>query len=1011
MTSESCMLLGGKAAGFASVIPLGAIHFGPIQFDRPVWLILLPIALGLIVWIGWRTIAGLGTFARWLAFIVRVIVVTLLVCTIAEPQWRKESKDVAVTVVMDVSQSVPGTEQTGTERYFDDASRANRKPDDRVGYVTVGRDAYVQSIPARLTNKLERVHIGAQDGTNLAGGLRMAMAVASKDAANRVVLVSDGRETVGSVLAAAEAFKAAGVPIDVLPVKYQHKSEVIVDRLDVPATARMGDPVGVRIVLNSTGPARGRLMITQNDVPIKLDPDSDSVSVPVELKAGVNVLQQQVKVPLAGPQEFKAVFQPDSPADDAILQNNNQSAVTFVSSQGRVLLISEDQSEYAAIVEALTAAKIGVEVRPADRFPATLTEMNGFDAVLMINEPASNFTQSQQDQLKQYVHDSGGGLVMVGGPNAFGAGGWIGSPVEDALPIKLDPPSKRQMPKGALVLVIHSVEIPEGVFYGKKVCEAAANSLSRQDMIGINEYNNARGKTDWTYPLAPVGDGSVLKQAIQKLAFGDMPDFRPSMELTYSALAKSDAGQKHAILISDGDPQHPGDDLLQKFAKAGISVSTIGIATHGAADTTNLKSIADATKGRFYNVAPGAVAQLPQIFIKEAQTVRRSLIWEGAAFSPASTGIPSQPMRGIGTPVPPINGYIVGAEREGLALVTLRGKENDPILALWQYGAGRSVAFTADVSTRWASAWTAWPQFRSFWEQHVRWAMRPSGSAFVRVNQVQEGESTRVTVEALDGKGERLNFANFKGRLALPGGGGQDVDLKQIGPGLYETTVRTTEAGSYVASLRYLAPGETEGETVEGSVQFAISRPFADEFRVLEDNTALLEQVRAMTGGRLLNADPKQADLFNREGLKMPVATRPIWLWAATIGIGLFLVDVAVRRVRIDPAMIAGGVKRLFRPTDAKQGEQIGSLKTARDAARRDIKRREGDAAVRSVKFEASVEQLKNASMPVNATSESAPIDVKPAKPASDAGQGQAPADGMSRLLKAKKRAQDDINE
>ncbi len=1007
---STCTLLTGWVH-VPRVMPLGAIHFGPIQFDRPVWLILLPISLALIVWIGWRTIAGLGTFARWLAFIVRIIVVTLLVCTIAEPQWRKESKDVAVTVVMDVSQSIPGPEQTQTERYFDEASRATRKPDDRVGYVTVGREAYVQAIPTRLTNKLERVHIGAQDGTNLAGGLRMAMAVATKDAANRVVLVSDGRETVGSVLAAAEAFKAAGVPIDILPVKYQHKSEVIVDRLDVPATARMGDPIGVRIVMNSTGLARGRLMITQNDVPIKLDPDSDSVSVPVELKAGVNVLQQQIKVPLAGPQEFKAVFQPDSPADDAILQNNNQTAVTFVTSQGRVLIISEDPSEYEAIVDAMTAAKIGFEVRPADRFPASLTELNGYDAVMMINEPASNFTQSQQDQLKQYVHDSGGGLVMVGGPNAFGAGGWIGSPVEDALPIKLDPPSKRQMPKGALVLVIHSVEIPEGVFYGKKVCEAAANSLSRQDLIGINEYNNARGKTEWTYALAPVGDGTQLKQAIQKLAFGDMPDFRPSMELTYSALAKSDAGQKHAIMISDGDPQHPGDDLLQKFVKAGISVSTIGIATHGAADTTNLRSIAEATNGRFYNVAPGAVAQLPQIFIKEAQTVRRSLIWEGAAFSPASTGIPSQPMRGIGTPVPPINGYIVGAEREGLALVTLRGKENDPILALWQYGAGRSVAFTADVSTRWSSAWTAWPQFRSFWEQHLRWAMRPSGSAFVRVNQVQEGETTRVTIEALDAKGERLNFANFKGRLALPGGSGQDIDLKQIGPGLYETTVRTTEAGSYVASLRYLAPGDREGETVDGSVQFAISRPFADEFRVLEDNTALLEQVRAMTGGRLLNADPAQANLFEREGLKMPVATRPIWLWAATIGIGLFLVDVAVRRVRIDPAMIAGGIKRLLRPSEVKQGQQISSLKTARDAARRNIKNREGDAAVRSVKFEASAEQLKSASIPVNSSSTSAPIETKPAKPAADKADGPNQAEGMSRLLKAKKRAQDDINE
>ncbi len=988
---------------------LGSIHLGPIQFDQPLWLGLVPIAVGLTVWIGWKSISGLGSFAKYFAFAVRVLVILLICFALGEPQWRKESKDVAVTVVMDISQSVPGAEQTKLDKYFENAARESRKTDDRLGFVTIGKDAYVQSVPLKLTTKNERVHIGAADGTNLAGGLRMAMAIAAQDAANRVVLVSDGRETVGSVIQAAEAYKAAGIPIDILPIKYQHQNEVIVDRLDVPSTARMGDPVNIKVVLNSTEKASGRLMITQNDQPVILG-DNGEQSVAIELEPGPNVFQNQIKMPKAGPQEFKAVFVPDSPANDAIQQNNQQTAVTFVQSEGRILLLGEDPAEYQYLVDVLGQAKLLVDVRSADRAPSSLTEFNAYDAVILVDEPASNFTQAQQDQLKQYVHDSGGGLLMIGGPNSFGAGGWIGSPVEDALPVKLDPPSKRQMPKGALVLVIHSVELPQGVFYGKKVCEAAVNSLSRQDLIGINEYDNGRGRTVWTYPLAPVGDGTSVKRAIQGLNFGDMPDFTPSLELALSSLQKCDAGQKHVIMISDGDPQAPPASLLQKFISSGVSVSTIGMATHGAAMDENLKSISGPTKGRHYHVDPNNVAQLPQIFIKEANTVRRSLIWEGAGFSPASTGVPAQPMRGIGTPVPPINGYIVTAEREGLAMVTLRGKENDPIMSMWQYGAGRTVAFTSDVSTRWGSAWTAWPQFKSFWEQHVRWAMRPSGSAFVRVNQVQQGDKTKITVEALDPNGDRLNFANFRGRVTGPTGDAHDLDLRQVGPGLYESTVPTDKAGSYVASLRYAADGEKPGELVEGSVLFAISRPFADEFRVLEDNTPLLEQVRQMTGGRLLPESPTTADLFNRENMKMPVATRAIWLIVAVLSIGMFLMDVAVRRVRIDPEMISAGIARLFKGQKQVASQQIDTLKMARDKARRGIESRASEKAASGVKFEASEDQLRRAKMPTETSvAAGAPIELKADKKTDAGAPGEG--DGMSRLLKAKKRAQDDIGD
>lgn len=1000
-------LLGARAGVPAAVLAANSFSIGPIQFDRPVWLLLIPpLVLGAL-WMARSSLSGLGSFTRWAAITLRVLVIVLLCAVLAEPQWRRESKDVAVIVVVDASDSIAAATQARIDEYLKAAGGIERRAGDRLGFITVGRDAFVQSLPTPMNTRFERTHLGTTDSTNLASGVRLAMAVRPPDAASRVVMISDGNQNVGNVLQAAEAAKAAGVPIDVLPIRYRHEGEVLVDRLVAPATARMGETINLKVVLQATRAARGRLMIMQNGEPIDLDPDGPDLGVPVALTPGLNVLTQMIKAPRSGPQQFEAIFQPATPQDDAILQNNRQLAITFVTGEGKVLVLAESEEEAAELERVLTESRIAADVRSSEQAPTSLAELNAYDAVVMVNQSAYGYSLNQQELLRQFVHDSGGGLVMIGGPNSYGAGGWIGSPLEDALPIVLDPPQKRQMPKGALVLVIHSVELPQGVYWGKKVCEAAVNALSRLDLIGINEFG--AGGTRWVHPLQEVGDGSAAKRAIQNLSFGDMPDFRPSLELTYSALMRSDAGQRHAIIISDGDPAHPGDDLLQKFARSGITISTVGMATHGPAMVNNLMSISGATNGKHYQIPLGQESKLPQIFIKEAQTVRRSLIWEGPAFAPTPTNLPSEPMRGIGRPLPGLNGYVVTAEREGsFAMVTLR-KGDDPILAHWQHGLGKVVAFTGDASTRWANAWMGWAQFRAFWEQHVRWAMRPGGSANVRVNTQARGEETVFTIEALDDRGERLNFATFRARIARPDGSGEDVDVRQIGPGLYEAVANTEQSGAYVLGLRYAAP--IEGGVVEGSAQAAVTRPFADEFRVLEDNAPLLEQVRAMTSGRALPASPERADLYSRDGLTMPVATRPIWLTLALIAVGLFLADVAVRRVRIDPAAIAAAVRRGFRPRAARAGEQMESLRDAREKARRKLEERgraAPEASSRGVKFEASAEALRQgAAGPAVLTTEPERPPTRPQTPPKP-GERQ---EGMSRLLKAKKRAQDELKD
>ncbi|MCX5691877.1 MAG: VWA domain-containing protein, partial [Planctomycetota bacterium] len=219
------------------MVMLASLALGPVQFESPEWLILLPICLALTVFFARRSLSGLASVTRLVSLGIRLVVLVLLIGALAEPSWRKVSRDVAVTVVLDTSESVPTAKQAEVDRYIQAAAEAHEKKDDRMGVVTAAKDAVVQALPTRLNKSLVRQSVGSIDSTNLASAVRMAMAGMPKDAANRIVLATDGNETVGSILQAAEVAKALGIPIDVLPLKYKYTNEVLLDRLSVPASA------------------------------------------------------------------------------------------------------------------------------------------------------------------------------------------------------------------------------------------------------------------------------------------------------------------------------------------------------------------------------------------------------------------------------------------------------------------------------------------------------------------------------------------------------------------------------------------------------------------------------------------------------------------------------------------------------------------------------------------------------------------------------------------------------
>ena len=96
----------------------------------------------------------------------------------------------------------------------------------------------------------------------------------------------------------------------------------------------------------------------------------------------------------------------------------------------------------------------------------------------------------------------------------------------------MDIPAQRQMPKGALVLVMHSCEMPDGNYWGEQCALKAVETLSYRDEIGVISYELGRAAAaQWDFPLAEKGDGAKVIAAVKNMQLGDMPSFDDSMDV------------------------------------------------------------------------------------------------------------------------------------------------------------------------------------------------------------------------------------------------------------------------------------------------------------------------------------------------------------------------------------------------------------------------------------------------------------------------------------------------
>ncbi len=881
----------------------------------------------------------------------------------------------------------PFTDNLDVLRWWIAEAARPRGPDDRLGIIAFDGRALAVAAPSRSSPPSDFGALNLQqvgEGTNIAEAIQLAASLFGPDSARRIVLLSDGHQTQGDALAAcleslgsgraeglgagaegrggseggggrAETGRSGGVPVDTVHVPYAIAHEMMVERVETPASARSGQRISVRVILRATEESNALLTLFNEDEAIDLNGPAPGSARLVHLIPGLNVEVVPVLLAANAINRFRAVIEPTADSLDTVLINNSARSLTMTPTAGAILYAdgwadsgeSSDQAgadSTAALPSILADAGFAVRVVSGSALPTDMLELQAYDLIILDDVRADELSPAQHALLIRYIRDLGGGLLMLGGYDGFGAGGWTDTPLAGALPVNMQVPEELRVPTAALALVIDRSGSMGHIVPGPRRSQqeiandgaaAAIETLDPMDWITVIGFDSSYSEV---VPLARRGDGSAALAAVQRIRPDGGTNMGPALEHAVDQLLPLDAEVKHIVCLTDGRSQpHDFNSTIARAQAAGITVSAIAVGDDIDADL--LKSIAVGGGGRYYQVRNASI--LPRIFVKDIQIVRRPLIRE-VTFAPLLRQTGSPMLEGI-PGVPALRGYVLTQTRRVDAVeppapssspaataqvlppaeYLLTAPTGEPILATWQFGLGRATAYTSDVHSRWGSEWLAWPGFRRLWTQIARATARPLGSdRYELTTAIADG---RLRISLVDQQAESTSDsppdpasaspASVPARLYRPDGREEIIRLPRTGPGRYSVSIPASAPGAYVVAA---TPAQADGQLalILGGTNLSDTAEFVN----LQSNPNLLMEISRLTGGRTLSlTDPSAADLFNHEMIEPIRTASPLWpvlLWAGLI---LFLIDVALRRLAWHSEAVAESVAGLWESDEPAQ--------------------------------------------------------------------------------------------
>ncbi|TME45828.1 MAG: VWA domain-containing protein [Chloroflexi bacterium] len=831
------------------------------ELTRPLLVGAGVIAVALIVLI-WRVFPPpLSPGRSRVSLALRVLIVVLLTLSLAGLQVDTRPPNQALLVAADLSASVQSSldsEATAVRRILN-----QRKGQDRAGVLSFGRDPQVEVNISQTPQFGEFQSQPNANYTDLASALQLGGSILPDDSRKHLIVISDGRQNLGDAVAEARLLRAEGVRVDTVALPVTIGPEAYVDRLDAPRSLTQGQQANAQalIVTNSATHVTIRWYLDRTLL------DTSTMDLPV----GETTVQQSVKPTDPG---FHAVRIVIDPVRDTYAENNLGEALIQVVGPPRVLLVENTVGEAQSLEAALRSTGIGTAAITPDQLPHAAADLAAYQAVVLVNIPAASLGTQAMSVLQASVRDLGTGLVVIGGSDSYGPGGYAGTPIETALPVQIQIPQDMQKPPVAVVLVLESTESGNGDQVLRGAADAVVDQLTPRDLVGVTNGTGAA----FVVPLAPLKDKTAVKRAIDGMSLGDPPSYTPDLNTADQALKGATAAIKHIILLGDGDAPDNYQPVITAIHAHGITVSTVAIAS-AFSDAAVMQEMAGWGHGRFYQ--SNSLSDVPQIFLKETREALKPWVVEGKIapqLSSLADVIPGVPLGSF----PPLTGYIATTPRAA-ADVVLKSPQGDPLLATWQYGLGRVMAWTSDAQGRWTAGLLQWAQANTFFGDIVHASLPQPGDPALSVETRVQGDHTHLLVTAPATAGGSVAVNALTPDLA-----GASLTLSPTGPGRFEGDLPTDQVGSYLLHVSQSAGGVVRHTTTAGLVV-----PYSPEYRDLGTDTASLRAIAQAGGGVVLT------DLSRAFQLPVPPvkAAQPISELLLILAIVLFPIDVALRRL------------------------------------------------------------------------------------------------------------------
>lgn len=841
-----------------------------IRIEQPFWLLLLlPIAAYFVF--TWRSSNMKWRSRGTILYVLRSLAIILLLISLTMPTMILPDDEEQVLFLVDRSVSIENAGEIADE-WIAESLKA-RQAHQSVGIYSFAGDFRTdiqltdRDIAPPVVEPMEK-----RDATNIANSIDLALAVAKHNLATRIVLLSDGLETEGSIEELLPKYNSDRIQIDTVTLERPNSNDASISLFETPRTAYEGEKQVLKVEVESSSKTTGELLLYRNDQEI--------LSRAVELDEGGNTFSFQVEAEGNGLLKYEAKL---IVPDDSFLENNRMLSVTMVKESPKVLVVQTERSP-SAIPALLDRQALEVDVVNADMLPESLSGYLPYGAILFDNVPGHLVGEHKMGVIEQAVKNFGTGFMMIGGDESFGLGGYFKSPIERLLPVEMEVKGKEQLPSLGLVIALDR----SGSMSGSKIVlarEAAARAvelLRDDDTFGFTAFDHE------IWEVIPVGllhdKEDAIEQILSVPAAGGT-DIFPSVAKAYEDLSDLKLQRKHIILLTDGQSEMPPgyEEVIEEGKKNNITLSTVAIGTD--ADWGLLEELSDQGGGRFYDVVDEST--IPAILTRETSMLTRTYI-EDDPFYAEFSNVPEW-TNVFNEGVPQMNAYIATTPKATSTIVAESPKE-DPVIAEWMYGLGRTVAFTSDSSGKWSGDLARWSGYPEFWNAAVS-RLLPSYEEVPFLITHERGGVFTVTDSS-----RKSAFLD----IAIVDEKGNEVDFQSepLAPGKTRVTIDADPG------LVFFRVSDEKG----GMFEAGVSVPYSDEYKPSSPNAALMEKIAERTGGAVLDENP--ADAFRQHPFKSG-ENLPINRWLMLMAMILFFVDITLRRFGMLSGLFARPVKEI----------------------------------------------------------------------------------------------------